>query len=59
MAKPTTEIVKAQIDTHEAICAERWGETLWRLKRLERGMIAATFGIVGFLVAIIFLLLEG
>ena len=32
--------VKAQIDTHEAVCAERWRETITRIKRLEHIMIA-------------------
>jgi len=27
--------VKSQIDRHEAICSERWLETLHRVKRLE------------------------
>ena len=35
MPKPTVQSVKTQIDTHEAICAERWLETLNRIKRLE------------------------
>jgi len=35
MPKPTVTQVKTQIDTHEAICAERWLETLNRIKRLE------------------------
>ena len=35
MARPTVTEVKAQIDTHEAICAERWQETINRIKRLE------------------------
>ena len=35
MAKPTAQSVKTQIDTHEAICAERWQETINRIKRLE------------------------
>jgi predicted nucleic acid-binding Zn ribbon protein len=34
--------VKAQIDTHEAVCAERWKETLSRLRRLEQIMIGTT-----------------
>ena len=28
MAKPTVQSVKTQIDTHEAICAERWQKQL-------------------------------
>lgn len=35
MSKPTAQSVKIQIDTHEAICAERWQETINRIKRLE------------------------
>ena len=40
MAKPTVQSVKAQIDTHEAICAERWQETINRIKRLEMVIIS-------------------
>jgi uncharacterized protein len=39
MPKPTVQQVKTQIDTHEAICAERWLETLNRIKRLEMVII--------------------
>jgi len=39
MAKPTAESVQAQIDTHEAVCAERWRETILRIKRIEHIMI--------------------
>tara|TARA_R100001086_G_scaffold245891_3_gene177410 strand:+ start:2109 stop:2279 length:171 start_codon:yes stop_codon:yes gene_type:complete len=35
MPKPTVQSVQAQINTHEAVCAERWLETLNRIKRLE------------------------
>jgi len=35
MAKPTVQSVQAQINTHEAVCAERWAETINRIKRLE------------------------
>jgi|GEM_PF-2039499 len=35
MPKPTVVSVKTQIDTHEAICAARWEETINRIKRLE------------------------
>ena len=51
MAKPTVTEVKTQIDTHEAICAERWLETIARIKRLEM-IIVGTAG------AIILLLLN-
>ena len=31
--------VNAQIDTHEAVCSERWKETILRIKRIEHIMI--------------------
>ena len=31
--------VKAKLDTHEAVCAERWKETILRIKRNEHIMI--------------------
>tara|TARA_R110001592_G_C12634027_1_gene699504 strand:- start:220 stop:381 length:162 start_codon:yes stop_codon:yes gene_type:complete len=37
-----TSEVKAQIDTHEAVCTERWRETLSRLRRLEQIMLGTT-----------------
>jgi hypothetical protein len=39
MAKVTAESVQAQVDTHEAVCAERWKETILRIKRIEHIMI--------------------
>jgi len=39
MAKITTMEVKSQIDTHEAVCSERWKETILRIKRIEHIMI--------------------
>jgi predicted nucleic acid-binding Zn ribbon protein len=39
MAKPTATSVQAQIDTHEAVCSERWKETILRIKRIEHIMI--------------------
>ena len=39
MAKPTAASVQAQIDTHEAVCAERLTETIQRIKRIEAIMI--------------------
>jgi|TARA_R110002096_G_scaffold270211_1_gene464111 predicted nucleic acid-binding Zn ribbon protein len=31
--------VKANLDTHEAVCSERWKETILRIKRIEHIMI--------------------
>ena len=39
MGKPTVTSVKAELDTHEAVCAERWKETILRIKRIETIMI--------------------
>jgi hypothetical protein len=39
MSKLTAQKIKAQIDTHEAVCAERWKETILRIKRIEHIMI--------------------
>ena len=39
--KPTAASVQSQIDTHEAVCAERWRETILRIKRIEHIMIGS------------------
>jgi len=39
--KPTAASVQAQVDTHEAVCAERWRETILRIKRIEHIMIGS------------------
>jgi predicted nucleic acid-binding Zn ribbon protein len=41
MSKPTAASVKAQIDTHEAVCSERWRETITRIKRIEAVMMGS------------------
>ena len=35
VARRTTMEVAADLDKHEAVCAERWRETIYRIKRLE------------------------
>jgi hypothetical protein len=42
MAKPSVQSVKSELDTHEAVCAERWKETILRIKRIEHIMIATS-----------------
>ena len=54
MARPTVTEVKAQIDTHEAICAERWQETINRIKRLEMIIIGSGGSIILLLINIAF-----
>ena len=39
MPRPSVTEVKSQIDTHEAVCSERWKETILRIKRIEHIMI--------------------
>ena len=41
MSKVTVASVKSQVDTHEAVCAERWRETILRIKRIEHIMIGS------------------
>jgi predicted nucleic acid-binding Zn ribbon protein len=41
MTRLTAASVKAQIDTHEAVCSERWRETITRIKRIEAVMIGS------------------
>jgi|TARA_X000001382_G_scaffold33212_1_gene21796 predicted nucleic acid-binding Zn ribbon protein len=53
MAKPTVTSVKSQIDTHEAVCAERWKETILRIKRIEHIMIGTAGTIILLLVGLI------
>jgi predicted nucleic acid-binding Zn ribbon protein len=55
MPKPTVTEVKTQIDTHEAICAERWQETINRIKRLEMIIIGSGGAIILLLINIIVL----
>ena len=31
--------MEAKLNTHEAVCAERWKETILRIKRIEHIMI--------------------
>jgi hypothetical protein len=45
----TAKDVDARLNTHEAVCAERWKETIIRIKRLESLMIGAAAAIIGLL----------
>ena len=53
MSKPTGTSVQGQIDTHEAVCAERWKETILRIKRIEHIMIGTAGTIIILLIGII------
>lgn len=52
MARTTAAEVKAQLDTHEAVCAERWSETIARIKRLELIIIGSGGSIILLLLSI-------
>jgi hypothetical protein len=51
--KPSVYDVKSQIDTHEAVCAERWKETIIRIRRLEHIMIGTAGTTIVLLVSLI------
>ncbi len=53
MSKLTVTSVKAELDTHEAVCAERWKETILRIKRIETIMIGTAGTIILLLIGII------
>jgi|TARA_R110000744_G_scaffold22167_3_gene57036 hypothetical protein len=42
----TATAVAAQLNTHEAVCAERWRETIVRIKRLELVMITSAGAVI-------------
>jgi hypothetical protein len=38
--------LETRLSVHEAVCAERWTETILRIKRLEAILIACAGGII-------------
>lgn len=50
----TANEVDARLNTHEAVCAERWKETIIRIKRIETMFIGAAAAIIGLLATIAF-----
>jgi hypothetical protein len=59
--KRTTELAHERIDgidkhlaTHEAVCAERWKETILRIKRLEFILISCSGAVILLLAQIAF-----
>ena len=53
MPRPSVVEVKSQIDTHEAVCAERWKETILRIKRIEHIMIGTAGTIIVLLIGLL------
>ena len=46
--------INLRLTTHEAVCAERWRETILRIKRIEALMIGTAAGVIGLLSTIAF-----
>ena len=42
----TVKDVEARVNRHEAVCAERWKETIERIKRLEMIMIGSAGAVI-------------
>jgi len=53
MAKPTVASIQSQFNTHEAVCAERWKETILRIKRIEHIMIGTAGTTIVLLLSVI------
>ena len=46
MPKTTVSEVEANLSRHEAVCAERWRETIYRIKRLELLILTTLISLV-------------
>ena len=46
MTKLTIAQVNSKIEKHEAVCAERWRETIYRIKRLEVLILTTLLSII-------------
>ena len=45
--------IESRLEKHEAVCGERWRETILRIKRIEAVMIGAAGSIIAMLVAVL------
>lgn len=45
--------LESRLNTHEAVCAERWKETILRIKRIEHIMIGSAGAIILLLVGLV------
>ena len=45
--------VEARLSTHEAVCAERWKETILRIKRIEHILIGSAGAIILMLLGLV------
>ena len=51
--KITATSVQAHINTHEAVCSERWRETITRIKRIEHIMIGSAGTTILLLISVV------
>jgi hypothetical protein len=49
----TDDDLNIRLTTHEAVCAERWRETILRIKRLENVSVTVAGAIIMLLISII------
>jgi len=47
------DTIEVRLEAHEAVCGERWKETILRIKRIEAIMIGAAGSIIAMLVAVL------
>ena len=45
--------VEVRLSTHEAVCAERWKETILRIKRIEHILIGSAGAIILMLLGLV------
>ena len=45
--------VEARLSTHEAVCAERWKETILRIKRIEHILIGSAGAMILMLLGLV------
>ena len=53
MSKLTIAEVNSKIEKHEAVCSERWRETIYRIKRLEVLVLTTLLSIVAGMASIL------
>ena len=59
MTREDDRDANARLDTHEAVCAERYAAVSSRLKRMESGFLATGAAVIGLLMTVLLTLLTG
>lgn len=47
------DTIEKHLEKHEAVCGERWKETILRIKRIETVLMGAAGSIIAMLVAVL------